>query len=283
MLVSITPPTHITRVKCRVSTKRLCLHPAVEQTCHRKVIATMKSLKIILLVALMTILYSFGGKNYHIIYSHTLCVLHKFQMYSSSCLDGTGVECIPFQILPQGIQSVNGSNETMGCTSPLVVRDGVMVCDCTSSSFLVDGISPNITTSDNDWAAQLVTVRRNEGNSNIGVFHVLLTFVFDTAVSPTGIEIDFFHCPDLGIGAPRISVFINEEYDLTFNISLPFRYAVTTTESDCDSLSTVMVSPHPGSYHIFHILVTFDTEPIPIDWVYVGEVRFLGLHDEGDG
>ena len=73
----------------------------------------------------------------------------------------------------------------MGCTSPLVVRDGVMVCDCTFSSFLVDGVSPNIDTSDNDWAAQLVTVRRNEGTADITFSHVLLTFAFDTAVSPT--------------------------------------------------------------------------------------------------
>ena len=199
----------------------------------------------------------------------------------------TGVEGVPFQVLPQGIESVNGYSKTMGCTSPLVVRDGVMVCDCTSSSFLVDGVSPNITTSDDDWAAQLVTVRRNEGTADIAFAHVLLTFGFDTAVSPTGIEIDFFHCPDWGIGSPVISVYFNEEYNFTIRtisndsnaIDLPFR-AVETTESDCDSLSTGMVSPDPGPYHIFHILVTFDTEPI--DWVlYVGEVRFLGLNGEG--
>ena len=196
----------------------------------------------------------------------------------------TGVEGVPFQVLPQGIQSGNGSSETMGCTSPLVVRDGVMVCDC---SFLVDGVSPNIDTSDNDWAAQLVTVRRNEGNADIHFHHVLLTFGFDTAVSPTGIEIDFFHCPDLGIGAPRIDVFYNKENNLTLHtnstdsnaINLPFRAAVTTTVSDCDSLSNATISPDPGPNHIFHILVTFNTEPI--DWVYVGEVRFLGLNDEG--
>ena len=195
----------------------------------------------------------------------------------------TGVEGVPFQVLPQGIQSVNGSSETMGCTSPLVVRDGVMVCDC---SFLVDGISPNIDTSDNDWAAQLVTVRRNERTADIPPLHVLMTFGFDTAVSPTGIEIDFFHCPDWDIGAPRIDVYFNVEYDFTFRsknnnsivTDLPFQ-VVKTTESDCDSLSTVMVSPNPaGPYYIVHILVTFDPEPI--DWVYVGEVRFLGLNDE---
>ena len=176
----------------------------------------------------------------------------------------------------------------MGCTSPLVVRDGVMVCDCNSSSFLIDGISPNITTSDSDWASQLVTVRRNEGTADIHFAHVLLTFGFDTAVSPTGIEIDFFQCPDWDIGAHHITMYFNEEYNFTIPtisiggdaIVLPFK-SVTTNGSDCDSLSTVMVSPHPGPYHIFHILVTFDTQPIPIDWVCVGEVRFLGLNDEG--
>ena len=153
----------------------------------------------------------------------------------------------------------------MGCTSPLVVRDGIMVCDCTSSSFLVDGVSPNIDTSDNDWAAQLVTVRRNEGTFYLLFSHVLLTFGFDTAVSPTGIEIDLFHCPDWGIGAPRIGVYYNEEYDFIIRtissdslvVDLPFK-SVTATESDCDSLSTVMVSPDPGHYHIFHIILTFD-------------------------
>ena len=186
----------------------------------------------------------------------------------------TGVEGVPFQVLPQGIESVNGSSETMGCTSPLVVRDGVMVCDC---SFLVDGISPNIDTSDNDWAAQLVTVRRNEGTADIPFPYALLTFGFDTAVSPTGIEIDFFNCPDLDIGAPRISVYFNVEYDLTNRNNLPIKF-VNYTQPKCDSLSTVMVSPDPGLYHIIHILVTFETEHIPIDWVYVGEVKF---NDEG--
>ena len=200
----------------------------------------------------------------------------------------TGVEGVPFQVLPEGIESVNGSSETMGCTSPLVVRDGVMVCDCTSSSFLVDGISPNIDTSDNDWAAQLVTARRNNGTFHIPFSHVLLTFGFDTAVSPTGIEIDFFHCPDWGIGAPKINVFYNKEYNFTIRtkstdstaINLPFK-AVETTGSDCYSLSNATVSPDSDLYHIFHILVTFVTEPILIDWVHVGEVRFLGLNSEG--
>ena len=237
-----------------------------------------------ILVALLAII---NGGETHACPSYSYAFFKIIASLSLILFSCTGVEGVPFQVLPQGIESVNGSSETMGCTSPLVVRDGVMVCDCISSSFLVDGISPNINTSDNDWAAQLVTVRRNEGNADIPFPYVLMTFGFDTAVSPTGIEIDFFHCPAWGIAAPRIGVYFNEEYNFTIRtistdhdaINLPFK-AVTTTVSDCDYLSTVMVSPDPGPYHIFHILVTFDTEPI--DWVYVGEVRFLGLNDEGD-
>ena len=46
------------------------------------------------------------------------------------------------QVVPQGIDSVNGSSVTMGCTSPLVDSGGVMVCG--SQSYLVDGCSPDI-------------------------------------------------------------------------------------------------------------------------------------------
>ena len=111
----------------------------------------------------------------------------------------------PVQVVPEGIKSVNGSSETMGCTSPLEDSDGVTVCR--SQSYLVDGRSPDIDTSTSDWASQLVTVRRNEGTHAIDVSHVLLTFGFETAVSPTGIEIDLFHCPDWDIGAPHIIVY----------------------------------------------------------------------------
>ena len=74
----------------------------------------------------------------------------------------TGIVAVPVQVVPQGIISRNGSSPDMGCSS-IVERDGVMVCDCNSQSYLVDGVSPDIDTSTSDWASQLVTVRRNEG------------------------------------------------------------------------------------------------------------------------
>ena len=133
-----------------------------------------------------------------------------------------------------------------------------------------------------DWASQLVTVRRNEGTFNLPFAHVLLTFGFDTAVNLTGIEMDLFVCPDWGIGAPRIRVYVNEEYDLAFRFGLFFTPAVQPSQSSCDSLTTVHLSGDPlsvSSYQTFHILVDLSHHS-SIQWVHIGEVRFLS---EGGG
>ena len=139
-----------------------------------------------------------------------------------------------------------------------------------------------ILTRTSDWASQLVTVRRNEATSDLDFAHVLLTFGFETAVSPTRIEIDLFHCPDWGIGAPRIAVHVNEEYNLTFNLSLPHLF-VRPSQSSCDYLSTVSISGEllsAGlSYHTVHILILTLIHGPLIQWVYIGEVRFIGADD----
>ena len=175
-----------------------------------------------------------------------------------------------------GIDSVNGSDVNMGCTSPLV---GNSVEICESMSHLVDGCSPDIDTSTSDWASQLVTVRRSGSTSNIPVQRVLLTFVFDTAVSLTGIELDLFLCPEWKIGAPYITVYGDEKTNLVFSYpsSLPFENKIPT-QSSCNSLSTVSI-PFSGalagsSYPTWHILVSQLGRSI--DWVHVGEIRFLG-------
>ena len=179
---------------------------------------------------------------------------------------------VPVQVVPQEIESVNGSSETMGCTSPLEDSGGVTVCR--SQSYLADGCSPDIGTNISDWASHLKTVRRNERTNDTDFTHVLLTFGFDTAVSPTGIEIDLFLCPEQGIGAPRITVYV-------------FLPHLKLTKSHCDSLITVSVtgvllSHAELSFHTFHILVDLfhDTS---IQWVYIGDVRFIGGPPPGPG
>ena len=138
---------------------------------------------------------------------------------------------------------------TMGCTSPLTFNDENTTCGSRGNgaiSYLVDGCSPDMDTSTSDWASQLVTVKRSEGNpDDISFAHVLLTFGFDTNVSLTEIEMDLFLCPDWGIGAPSIAVYLNKDDNLanTNIFNLPFASADNNSlQSSCDSLSTVTLS-----------------------------------------
>ena len=186
-------------------------------------------------------------------------------------------------VVPQGIESINGSDVTMGCTSPLVDSGGVMVCS-SGCSTLLDGISPTIDTSTSDWASQLVTVRATEYTENIPFPHVLLTFGFDTAVSLTGIELDMFICPEWNIHAPGILVYADEESNLVFNggSGLSFQ-SYTPSQRSCDSLSTVSISLRntltASSYLTWHIVVNGFSDSI--GWVQFGEVRFLGADSPG--
>ena len=186
------------------------------------------------------------------------------------------------EVLPQGIESVNGSDVNMGCTSPPVDSGGVMVCNSTDcpSSYLLDGNSPAIDTSTSDWASQLVTVRKNDAG-RIMFDHVVLTFGFDTAVSLTSIELDLFLCPEWNIGAPLIAVYGDESRNLVLRAieSSPLGSSYNQpSQSSCDSLSTVSI-PFRGaaassSYLTVHI--TVQMSQYTVDWVHVGEVRFLG-------
>ena len=191
---------------------------------------------------------------------------------------------LPAQVVPQGIEPVNGSSVNMGCTSPLVDSGDVMICNM-SQSYLVDGCSPAIDTSTSDWASQLVTVRKTQ-TDEITFDHVLLTFGFDPAVTLTGIELDLFLCLELNTYAPFFSVYGNTEsnFDLTLPASsLPFRHYPSSGDDviphSCDSLSTVTIprldmGTLADSFHTWHIVVSqFNSS---IDWVHVGEVRFLG-------
>ena len=124
-------------------------------------------------------------------------------------LDVVGIT--PFQVVSQGIESINGSSTTMGCTVPLLETiNGVTTCGSpgnTGYSYLVDGCSPHVNTHHHDWASQLVTVRANI-SKHFDFPYALLTFGFDTLVSITEMEIDMFICPDWNINPPYITVVV---------------------------------------------------------------------------
>ena len=182
-------------------------------------------------------------------------------------------------VVPQQIHSVNGSSETMGCTSPLENSDGVMVCR--SQNYLIDGCSPDIDTNTTDWASQLVAVKITY-NKHIYFPHVLLTFVFDTPVSVSEIEMDLFLCSNLSIDPPYIIIYlINDvQYNLTLFSDLYYFVpgeALSTSISSCDGLTTYSFRADilQFSYQTFHCLMSFNTITYSTEWAYIGEVRFF--------
>ena len=196
-------------------------------------------------------------------------------MHISHLLSGA----TPIQVVPDGIESVNGSNVNVGCTSPLVDSGGVMVCE--SISHLVDGYSPDIDTNTSDWASQLVTVRKNDSTAGAGFqfSHVLLTFGFPTNVSLIGVELDLFLCSEWNIGASYIYVYGDDNSDLVLQSpeSTNFFASKSVSETSCDSLTTVSISP--TQYHVrdFHHTWHIVVEQKDVEWLHVGEVRLLGI------
>ena len=203
--------------------------------------------------------------------------IHNY--YLSDLYYAGAVMQLPLQVVPQGIESANGSNVTMGCIIPLANFNSVTICGSFGRgviSYLVDDNSPAIDTRTSDWASQLVTVRKNDATLDIPFDHVMLTFGFDTAVSLTSIELDLFLCPEWNIGAPFIIVYADNSSTLVYSSSSDFIKSYTPNNTSCDSLSTVTIRLEEAlSYHTWHISVTFLTQP-DIKWFHVGEIRFQG-------
>ena len=213
----------------------------------------------------------------------SIFAIYKCTGYSNSTAGA--VDPLPLQVVPQGIEAVNGSSLTMGCEDlDSATIDNVIVMFCGTFavegglSYLVDGNSPAIDTSTSDWASQLVTVRKTQ-TDEILFDHVVLTFDFVGEIPTfTAIELDLFLCPEWNIGAPHITVYAdntnNFNFDLSRTVNL-LEYDTNQLMTSCNSLSTVCVPlEEKSTYHTWHILISFSTQP-SIEWVHIGEVRFL--------
>ena len=179
----------------------------------------------------------------------------------------------PSAYIPQGIESVNGSNIDMMCSH--------------GENCLLDGHSPYIDTSLVNWASHLVTVRKNDPTDNIYYDHVVLTFSFEKCVKMAAVEVDFFLCPQWGIHAPYLTLYCSDTSE--FIVSRPGNnYTTLTNDRDfisnyeptvcgCQSLSTVRIPVQRGepSHPFWHIVVSFPPPYQDIEWVHVEEVRLV--------
>ena len=184
---------------------------------------------------------------------------------------------IPHVLVPQGIESVNGSSADMQCVRQQEnIGNSDLGSSLKSENCLFDGISPEINTSTSNWASELVTVRKIEANDNVTYDHVLLTFEFEAAVKLTAIELDVFLCPQWSISVPYISVYGHNSTDFRIEGD-DFIANYQPTEPSCGCLSTIRIPFEPGEplYPIWHIVVSFHIDQQDVQWVHVGEVRFL--------
>jgi len=176
--------------------------------------------------------------------------------------------------LPDGLQSVNGSNYNGGCSRVI----GGPICaelDEGGTSDLTDCVIPSLEGFQESWAAGLFTVNNNGQSFHIG-------FDFSRPVNFTKVELDLFDCPEWGIAAQTITV-----YEYTLGI-LNFFAAVaralghtTASTTSCTSIVRVVTplelpqNPTPS----YVIDFTFDNTTTNIQWVHIAEVRFLEEED----
>ena len=166
-------------------------------------------------------------------------------------------------LIPEGIQSVNGSSNT--------------ITACGSTSCVLDGNIPSINTNDSNWASQLETVRKNDANDDITFDHVVLTFSFSENIILRLVKFHVLYCPEWKIGAPYIALY--GDHGVKFQQSSSGflnQYSVSDCKlSSCASLSAFNLNVQNGepAYSTYHIVIS--DEQKTIDWVHVGEVSFF--------
>ena len=208
-------------------------------------------------------------------------------MLFSVCV-GAGLVPVQQVVVPNGIDSVNGSSSTMGCND-INVLDRFTFCgnplDPLESLF-TDGNIPIIDTSATNWASELITVKKvlyhddqTLEYGDIGLDHVLLTFSFNKKQHIAAIYLDLLLCPEWNIGAPYITVIASNNLYLSFiydvhNSDFISNYVPAMTTCHCN-MSTIVIPVQSGepAYPVWHILVTFAIDSY-IEWFHVGEVRF---------
>ena len=175
------------------------------------------------------------------------------------------------KVLPEEVQSVNGSNANMEC--------GAEGKNC-----LFDGHTPHINTSRLDWASELVTIRESQPSYVISFNHVLLTFIFETCVKPTSIEIHLFLCSEWGISAPYIGLFGSCSLEFmhhdTGSEDFIFNYEPPSGTCGCLSKIYIPIQDAEPAYPIWHLLFTMHDPSI--EWVHLGEVIFLNTPVSSD-
>ena len=174
--------------------------------------------------------------------------------------------------LPDGLQSVNGSDPTGGCSRPAAQGRICVELDEGGTSDLTDSVIPSLGGFQGHWAAGLFTVNRGAQSFHIG-------FDFNSSVNFTKVELDLFNCPERGIAAQTITVYEYTRGILFFPGIQRVLGHTTANATSCTSIVRVVIPlelpQNPTPFYVIEF--TFDNATI--QWVHIAEVRFLEEED----
>ena len=164
--------------------------------------------------------------------------------------------------LPPQRVSVFGSQADGGCTS---ISNNI----CNGTSVLNDGIIPALSgvsaSPSSQWAAQLFTMTRS------GTEDIILTVEFD-GVTHDRVELAVFNCPERGIYAPQIQVYIAS----TSGISISLAANQSLTSTSCDYLLNFCVEFPAITITHYNLVFPYG---INSNSVFLGEVTFMNYID----
>jgi len=178
--------------------------------------------------------------------------------------------------LPDGLQSVNGSDPTGGCSRPAVRGLICVELDEGGTSDLTDCVIPSLGEFQSNWAAGFFTVNMSGQSS----FHI--GFDFSRPVSFTRVELDLFNCPEWGIAAQTITMY---EYAVGilnfFAVAARALGHTKASTTSCTSIVRVVIPLElpQSSTPSYAIDFTFDNTATNIQWVHIAEVTFLEEED----
>ena len=175
---------------------------------------------------------------------------------------------------------MNGSDDNGYCGDRNSQLNGLRVCEdpngigfTTTKSVLVDGTTPTLDFSDDNWAEGFFTVNRNDRTM------IELGFDLDINVIITRVELESLECPERGIGTSTVSLFGMEDPGgvlfPTFGSGTATLLDTITPEATSCSVQTHTFCIPMGEqpYRYYYLAFTFSNSDI--DWLFLAEVTFL--------
>ena len=192
----------------------------------------------------------------------------------------TGAYFIPAAYtLPDGLQSVNGSNSTGGCQPESCVmmpisNTNINGCDCPGSTpasgVLIDGVIPSIDTTQQGWARGLFVVNRNGRDS------IMIGFQFNSDLPfLRAVELTYFDCGILGTGLNTVNIHSSPTFPTFTAIATDGTLSLSDRNQNCTSLRTISIPVQLGQFTNYFIEFSLEGSSVhPLNWLHLAEIKF---------